>query len=320
MKTGYKNIILLLTGLGILILLFWKMGVDFSVIYAIKRPYYIALAVFSLLLAPLITAFRMKYFLLSVGKNSPLKEIVIIEYINKFLYYIAPFKLNVPAKGLLLNKMCDVKRSDSASVVTFEYGLDTGITLAIGVSGAILLFKDFPYGSVYKIVYLLFFIVVGVVMFFCIPLRFFEGFLRKAGGIRMQRLKKISEFFLSTMRAIKVTWVALAFNKKILWIMLATATMWILSVLMMEMLFLSLDYYVSLAWILVISCCGVFVGGITTIPGGLGVREATMVFLYSALGVPQGMSVVAVLLARLLTIAPIIVGYLASLRVGMKLL
>jgi uncharacterized protein (TIRG00374 family) len=312
-ETGYKNIILLLIGLGILGLLVWKMEIDFSLIYVIKRPHYIALAVFLMLLIPLITAFRMKYFLLSVGKNSPMKEIVTIEYINKFLYYVAPFKLNVPAKAVLLNKICDVKKSDSASVVTFEYGLDAGITLLIGFLGIFFFFRNFSHFSLFKIQYLII-ITIGVITFFCIPTKSFDKLLVKSESIRFG--KKVVIFILKVTRIIRETWATLIFNKRMYYILPIVVLMWGVEISLIEALFLSANYYVPLVWVLIVSTCGVFIGGITTIPGGLGIREATMVFLYSALGVPEEISVMVVLLSRLLIIIPIAIGYSISIREG----
>lgn len=318
MRRRIGSIVLVVIGIVILLLLIWKINIDFSIIYTVKKPIYILFAALLTLAAPLVTAFRMKYFLLTVGKNTPMKEIITVEYINKLLYYVAPFKLNVPAKGLLLNKMCGVRKDDSASIVTFEYSLDTSIMLAIGFVGAVLLLDNLSFP--FKAEYLLLFFIACVIVFFCIPSTIFDELLRRAEQIRNKMVNRVSVFILGTAKAIRVTWINLAFNRKIPWIMFITAIMWALSILIMEVLFLSLTYYVPLMWILVVSCCGLFVGGITTIPGGLGVREATMVFLYSALGVPQEMSIIVVLLARLLTIVPIIVGYIASLRAGLKLL
>jgi len=315
---GIKNIALVSIGLLILFLLISRMGIDFSKLPAIKNPIYLILAALMVSVTPLVTALRMTYFLAIVGVNAPMKEIVMVEYINKFLYHIAPFKLNVPAKAVILNKTCGVRKEDSASIVTFEYGLDVSITLMIGCVCVVIFFKNFSFLS--DKIYLLFLLTFCLIAFFWMPIKTFDEFLKKAEKVKIKLLRKILTFILNILRTIRETWVKLAFSRKILWAMLTTAMLWILNALAVEALFLSLDYHVPLVWILATLSCGILVSGATTIPGGLGVREATMVFLYSVLGVPQEISIIVVLLSRLLTINLVIIGYLASLRAGIKLI
>ena len=320
-KGKIKSILLFLIGLGVLAYVIWRLNIDVSVVYLIAYPRYVLVAALLILSMPMLLGLRMNYLLLSINDiRPPLKELCIIEYINKFLLYIAPFKLHLPAKAVLLKKMCKVKASDSVSVITLEYALDSSITIFVGIVGALVLFKNLPYISLIEIRNLLLIIILCIIAFFCLPSSAFESLLRKSERITINVIKKPVSFALQTIKAIRETWRSLLFNRRMYYILPITALFWGITVLATESLFLSTGHYVPLHWILVVMTCGIVVGGVTTIPGGLGVREATMVLLYSVLGVPGEISVVVVLVSRLLAVIPICVGYVLSLHMGLDYL
>ncbi|MDI6902798.1 MAG: lysylphosphatidylglycerol synthase transmembrane domain-containing protein [Methanocellales archaeon] len=316
MKNQIKGVILSLIGLGILLYLIWKMNISLSIIYSIKYIQFILVAILLILILRFIAALRMKHLLLSTNKkNVPFRKIVMIEFISKFLFYTTPFKLNVPAKAILLNKTCDVKPSDGASVVTFEYALDTSIALFIGIFGVFLFFKNI---SLAKITYVILFVGICTLVFLSTPAGIFDKLRRKSEHIRNPILRRTTTFIFNLMKTVRETWITIIFNKQMYYVLPITALFWIVGALFTKSLFLSADYYIPLTWIIVVECVAAITGGVSNIPGGLGVSEATMVLLYTALGISREVSVAVVLLYRLLTIAPIIVGYVFSLHVGLR--
>jgi len=318
-KGKIRSILLFLIGLGVLAYVIWGLNIDISVVYLIARPRYILAAALLILSMPVLLGLRMNYLLSSINEtHPPLKDLCIVEYINKFLLYIAPFKLHLPAKAVLLKKMCKIKTHDSVSVVTFEYALDSSITIFVGITGALVLFKNLPYISPIDIRNLLLIIVLCMIAFFCLPSSVFESLLRKSEHIPINIVKKTLSFALQTLKAIRETWISLLFNRRMYYILPITAVFWSITVLATESLFLSTGHYVPLHWILVVMACGIFVGGVTTIPGGLGVREATMVLLYGALGVPNEVGVIVVLVSRLLMMPAIALGYVFAMKMGFR--
>jgi len=318
-KGKIKTVLLFLIGLGILAYVIWKLNIDISVVYLIARPQYVLAAALLILSMPVSLGLRMNYLLSSINDlRPPLEDLCIVEYINKFLLYIAPFKLHLPAKAVLLKKMCKVKAHDSVSVVTFEYALDSSITIFIGIVGALVLFKNLPYISLIEVRNLLAIIILCIIAFFCLPSSVFESLLRKSERITINIIKKPLSFALQNIKAIRETWKMLLFNGRMCYVLPITALFWGISVLATESLFLSTGHCVPLHWILVVMTCGIFVGGVTTIPGGLGIREATMVLLYGALGVPNEVGVIVVLVSRLLMMPAIALGYVFAMKMGFR--
>lgn len=317
-----KNIILLLIGFGALAYILVRLDVDMiGVIRSVKSPIYIVLAALIYIAIPLINALRMKFIIFPIERKMlPIRDLFMIEYICKFLSNVMPFKLNIPAKALLLNKKCGLKLSGGASAVSFEYALDSGITIFFGFLGVIAYFRDDPRISFLSIQYFIMIVFAGSVVFFSIPSHFFETLVSYAENLNFNVLKRIAVFLVKVIFAIRVTWIRVLFDRKMSWVFLTTILIWGSSVVVNMLLFKSADVYVPPTWILVVTSVGIFVGGVSTIPGGLGVREAAVVVLYSALGVSAEVSVANVLIGKLISLIPILIGYVVSIHAGTEML
>ncbi len=320
MDRRIKKYLLFLVGLGVLGLFILRWDIDLLSLRGIKYPHYIFIALLLTLFAPLVFALRTKYFLLVVGEvENSFKNLIKIEYVNFFLRGTIPAKLNVPAKAVLLNKMCNVKIRNGISITTFEYVLDASIFMLFGLIGVQFFFKDIRYISsgirLISIVFLL-----CIIAFFSIPPTIFEKLHDRMQAINMTALKKIITSFLKVMKIIRDTWATLIFNEKIPHIISIVVLQWMIISLTVKVLFLSVEYSVPISWILVVSGSSLLVGGVSTIPGGLGVRDVAMVVLYGALGIPKEISIIVVLMDRLLSIILIAIGYIYSLEIGLNIL
>ncbi|GEM_PF-1509846 len=319
MNKNIKTILLFTIGLGILAYMILKLNLNLSFIYSIKHFEYIIIPITLMPFSYLLTATRIRYLLLAVGeKRTSFKDLVIIEWISKFIYNVAPSKLNVPAKAVLLNKLCNVEIRKGISLTISEYALDTSMTIIIAVAGVYLLFQKLPYISIVKLQYFVMFLVLCVSVFFGMPSKAFDWLAAKIEELNAQLLKKMFIFALTTLKTIRTAWITIIFSKYIVNILLIMVIFIGLSVLVTEFLFLSVSYSVPLLWILLVNSCAIVVSGITNIPGGLGVREVSTVLLYASLGVPEEISVVVALIDRVLTVIPIIVGYFFSLSIGVN--
>lgn len=317
-----SNIILLLLGLGVLVYILARMDVDMlKVIESVKSPYYAFLASLIYIAMPYFNALRMKFIINPIEKKIPsVHDLFAIEYIYKFLSNVMPFKLNVPAKAVLLSKKCGMKLSSGASTVSFEYALDSGITIAFGFLGVIAYFRDDPRISFMSIQYFILIALAGSMVFFSIPAHYFETVISYVENLKIEVMKRIVIFLVKAMAAIRAAWIRILLDKRMFWVLLTTILIWGGAVLVNMLLFKSVGVYVPPTWILVVVSVGIFVGGISTIPGGLGVREAAMIVLYGALGVPTEASVANALMGRLMTLVFVLIGYTASIRAGMELL
>jgi uncharacterized protein (TIRG00374 family) len=90
-------------------------------------------------------------------------------------------------------------------------------------------------------------------------------------------------------------------DKKTLFIgLLFSAIYWILTYLVSYFLFLSLEVRVSLFLVIVVVSLGSLVGDFSPGPGGIGLVEGFMIFVYSAIGIDFSSAVIVALLSRLI--------------------
>lgn len=288
-----------------------------GVVSPIKEPWYVVFAIIAITLTPLTKAWRLKYLIFPIEKKMlSIKDLSRIEYISNFLYSVAVLKLNLPAKAILLNKKCGMKLSNGASVVSFEYALDSAIVILFGFLGAFAYFRNDPRISFASIGYFVLIAFFGTVAFFSIPTDFFGKLLNHAEHISLKTVRTIITYGIKILWTIRGTWGRLFFHREMFKVLLHTAIIWGNVILVNKFLFLSVGLNVPPTWILVAMSSGIFTGGISTIPGGLGVREATMVLVYSYLGIPNDTSITVVLMNRILSTLPIIIGYLYSVKIG----
>ena len=321
MHQNIKKVILFLIGLILLTSLLLSLKIDFTVLSLITRPHYVILAMFFISLLPFITALRMRFLLLTLDDVSRrFKDLAIVEFITMFVFSTAPAKLFLPTKALLLNKLCNTKMNDGLSIAAFEYAFDVGVVLLLTMLGIILYFKDIPHISILKFEFILSLIIGLILLFFYLPSNIFDNLVKKAEQIHIRVIKDVTTRILRTVIEIRSTWISLISNKKILIILPITFISWIVLTISIEFLFLSVNYPVSLFWILIITASSVFIGGVTAIPGGLGVREASMVFLYGMLGIPMEIGLLVAIGSRLIIIPSLIIGYGLSSYVGINIL
>lgn len=317
MKGKIKRVILSLLGLAIFLLLILKLNIDITIIYSIKNFGYIGLAIYLLIIGIVPLSLRMRYLLLVVGeRKKSLKDLAVIEYVSKYIYYITPFKLYIPAKALMLNKVCKVEKKNAVSVVTFEYALDMTTVIFFSFLGIYIFFRGLYSAGSFQIKYILLVIIILFLIFFKIPYGFFDSVEEKMVRFIPILLTGYVAVLFRALRAIRGGWLTLLSNRRTYYNVLPLmAIMTILAILIQECLFLSLNYYVPLLWIAAVLYSSLFTGGVSNIPGGLGVREGTTVALYMLLGVPKEIAIIVAILGRLLTLIPLILGYLFSLTI-----
>ena len=299
----FKSLSLALLGLALLIVLILKLNIDISVLYSIEQPIYILLAFLLTMLVMLLYAYRVNRLLMIVGEpKQDIKELSIIEFISAYIYHITPIRLNIPAKAVMLIKICNVRTKNAISLTTFEFTLDTLILFLIALMGVYVVLEKFLSNPpVLKFATLTFF--VFILIFFLIPREVFYSGQKKVSNRYIRMLIRVVSI-------IRGGWADLLTNKKMYYeIMPLTILIFLIGAIGIEFLFNSYGYKAPITWVIVVTYSAFFIGSITTIPSGLGVREAAMVWLYSELGVPTDTALGVALMSRILITLIIIVGY-----------
>lgn len=301
-------------GLSLFVLFLWKAGFSWATFWEVRDPVYLSLA-FGLgmfYLYPL--ALRTSILLRSLGLHGKQRTLVRIEFINYFLQAVLPFRLNLPAKAWLLRERGIANFEKALSVTTFDYLLNIGTVMGIVFFGGAFVLPAFRWAGFVQILLILLSLLAA---YFLLPRRVFKALeFSMESPSRFQRLwNRVIHLALE----LRSAWTHLATHRTTLWIIPLTAVLELIQLLANQALLLSAG--VQLPWLSLLLAlnASVFVGGVTPIPaGGLGVRDATMAFLLNRLGAPVEVSLYAVVMSRIMGLAPIVLGYLLSLRLGLR--
>lgn len=308
MKFKFRYILHII-GLGLLFYFIKSVDINLSAISLIKQPLYIPISIALYILFFIISAVRLNYFLKSIdNKSYDIKTLAKIEFISKYIYYITPSKLYLPAKALLLNKLCSVRKSTGLAIITFEYCIDTVITIAIALWGSIFLFNHIFEISTIKLTLALIAIITATIVFLSISPKYIENIFTRL-RIKNKYTTKYIPVVHNLITTTKKTWSELIFNRKMRSILPIIVIQLIINALSTQLLFASTGLNVPIYWIIIVTSTMVFVGGISQVPGGIGIREGAGIILYAALGIPKEITLMVVLISRMYTIIPLIIGY-----------
>ncbi len=311
-KTSY-----ILSFIGLILLLYFIKTLNFqpSTLLQIKQPQFIPLSIAAYILFFPVSAIRAKYLLKSVNhENHSTKTLTEIEFISKYIYLITPSKLYLPAKAILLNKLCNIKKSTGLAIVTFEYGIDVFITILLALIGSLFLFRETLNIPTARLIYILITITAIVLIYISMSGKIIEHSSKKVNTLKNKFIKKNAARFITIIKVTRNTWSELIFNKKMKYILPLTIIQITLTAISTKLLFLSLSTNVPIHWIIIVSATAVLIGGISQVPGGIGIREATGVLLYSTLGIPKEISLIVVLITRMYTLFPLLIGYTYSMK------
>ena len=242
------------------------------------------------------------------------KKVMKAEMINIFFYSALPARLNLPVKAIVISRFFKTSKSEALAITTAEYAIDLGIMLLIGFLGTLFFFQKVFYGlNIPMIVVTIVVVLVFALMFFLIPIKFFERNYKKYVKIKSEKKSKISRIFYGVSKLalrIREIWPRILLNKNTVPVFAIVLINWGLRIFVTEAIFLSYGVYFSLVIILAARAIGTFVGGISQIPGGIGARELTTIGIFVAMGVEPNLAISVAIINRLLTIIPLIMGYI----------
>ena len=189
------------------------------------------------------------------------------------------------------------------------------VSLFFIIASLLFILTYIPVSREFKIIFqtALFFILVFLVLIFLLNMKksnFNLGkFLKKIGILRSLKSKKIrhiGQHFGNFTKSFKKTFL----NKKTLFFgILFSFVYWILSYLSSYFLFLSLGIKVSFFLVIIVMSLGSLIGDFSPTPGGIGIVEGFMIFLYSIVGVSLPSAIIVSLFTRL-------IGYFYYLVIG----
>ena len=312
LKTQYA---LAVFGFGLLLYFISSLNIQLSSVFLIKRPEYVLASIIMYLMFFPASGLRIKYLLNSIeNKSTDIKSLIKIEFISKYVYFVTPSKLYLPAKAIMLGKKAGIKKTVGMAIVSFEYSMDTAITIMLTLWGAAYLFNGTFDMSLSNLVYILMAIIALIFIPISMPKKTMDILSERSERFKNKYIKDNTTIMLNIIKTTRSTWHYIIFNKKMQYIMPITLLQILLASISTKFLFLSMSADVSLYWIIMVNSASVLVGGISQIPGGIGIRESAAIFLYAALGIAKETAIIVVLITRIFTIIPAILGYWYSLN------
>ena len=234
------------------------------------------------LLISLFLIISRKYLLHSLRSPSRLKNLVLIHFASMTAHYSTPAKLGFPITVFLLKKLEDIPYATGTAVVLIELVVSTGICGGIAVFGSYFYFAN---GASSILPFLLLFVL-------CVLGLYMAGIiLRKKGGTN-PLFRFIRDLYDAFKRLDKITASLYIFVRLLIQIFTGVS-------LMLLARFFSSD--LSLFQAVVAGSTAFFLGALSMIPMGLGVREASVLFYLHHVGVPNEVGLSIVTIQRLLS-------------------
>ncbi|MBI4052776.1 MAG: flippase-like domain-containing protein [Candidatus Diapherotrites archaeon] len=312
-----KTIFLYAVGLLSLAAVFSVFNVDLKVFFSVK-PEWLALPILISVLLVVVYAWRTKFLLLALGhKAFSFADLVKIEFVNKLVLQTAPAKLNIPAKAIMLVKKCGIPRNDALSVSAFEHFLDLFVLLALGVFG---FFVFAPISSHYSAnigiaTAALVFVSMG---FFVLPAGFYDFLTAKTDFLRKRRFLGLANIALVYIREMRRAWLDLVLHRHMFIVIPIVLAYIALNAIAIKLLFLSIGHNIAFGYIVAAFAITRLFSGISNIPGGFGIREASFVILFGFVGIPSDASFFVAIAWRAIGTLPLLLSYPIMLEMGLK--
>ncbi len=242
----------------------WQLGVLLSI--------YLAISCLNILLR--------KYLLDSMGQNPKVKNLFLIHFTSMAAHYSTPAKLGFPITVLLLNKLENINYSVGTSAVLVELVVSTAICGIIGTAGTIFYFAE---GR-------LLLALLGLLV--ALSLIFLMGSLiqkKNLDGRPARSLRKVIEGIRS-----------LSLRNIIIYSVLRVAVQMCAAInLFLICRFFSVNISYPIA--VVVGSSAFFIGALSMIPMGLGVREGSVLLYLAKFGFSGAEAVSVVTVQRLIS-------------------
>jgi len=265
------------------------------------KPWQLLLLLFIYLLISLSQIISRKYLLYSLSSPSGFKNLIFIHFSSMAAHYSTPAKVGFPLSVYLLNKFDGVPYPIGTTMILIELVVSTTLCGLIALIGSFFYFTDRTHILIFSFFYLLLF---GVLILCGIYVFLRRG--EKSGRI-YQFMKKTYEGF----SLIAVSHLALYTFFVLLIQLLAGVTLVLLSGFFSEEL--------SLWQAVIANSAAFFLGALSMIPMGLGVREGSMLFYLRHLGIANEIGISIVTIQRLFSTGlSFVLGIIFGTVLGMR--
>jgi uncharacterized protein (TIRG00374 family) len=227
--------------------------------------------------------FARKVLLWSISSPSKLKHLVLIHFASMAAHYTTPAKIGFPLTVYLLNKLDAVPYAAGTTIVLIELFVSTSLCGIIAFVGSLFYFTDKTNIFLLSSISLL---VVALLAF--LGARILYG--KRAGTGRVSRFLRDIYGAFSRISLLPVMGYSL--------LILLTQ---LLAGFSLVLLCFFLDAKISLWQAVVANSAAFFLGSLSMIPMGLGVRDGSLLFYLSHLGVSNEVGIAIVAIQRLLS-------------------
>jgi len=238
-----------------------------------------------ILVFALISVFQIlsrKYLFKQLGEKPGIKNLTLIHFSSMAAHYSSPAKLGFPLAVYLFKKFENISYPIATAMILTE------LVISMGICGIIALGGSYFYFAKYQTIFLL---TVLFLVILCLTIYFILRALGKKG-----QSGRIHQFAADTQDIFR----NIPFRAAITYIVISTLIQ-ILSGVNFFLLcyFFSID--VSLWKAIIISSSAFFLGAVSMVPMGLGVREGSVLFYLNYLGVASDISLSVITVNRLVS-------------------
>ncbi len=232
----------------------------------------------------MLIAFRLRYFIAGSAEYSKLYK---TEFINKTIDFLAPFKLHLPAKIILLHKYVKINLTNAASAVSIEFALENTFLVFMSLLALLIVPKIFPTTLLLGLLVLVLFIIITIALIITTLIlgKNLSSLIEKMSEIKILRrvMLIIYKFVHSLETGIKELFLI---RKTVFLVMGLTVLVFTSGAIKTWLVFKIFSIEIPIIYVFLIAAVASLLGVISMIPGGLGIRELTSLAMYTPLGIP----------------------------------
>lgn len=230
-----------------------------------------------------LTILTRKYLLYSLSVKARLINLVFVHFSTMAAHYSTPAKLGFPLAVYLLNRSDNIPYATGAAMILIELFVSTGICGLIALIGSLFYFSHST--KIIIFTFFIFLIIIGLIFYF------FVLFLRKK-----EKNSRAYHFF----KDLHLAFTRIPLNKSLIFTLMRTFIQVFSGI---NLVFISYFFSANLSiWQAVVAgSTAFFLGAISMVPLGLGVREASLLFYLHHVGIPNEIGLSIVTIQRLLS-------------------
>ena len=287
----------------------------FEVYALFKRtdPLYFGLAFLFYFISVIIFTLRNTYFLKQIVKPNFL-FLLNTTFAGFFVNIITPGSQigGEPVRAYFIGKRYNKSKSKILGALFADRVVHGAVSLFFGIFSVLFLIRFIDIPPEFKIILQIFLFFVSLFIALCIFLNVrkinfdLNVLFRKFRILRwmnpFRRNKKLLERILKIMRHFTKSFAKTITHKKTLFAGIGLSLIyWIITYSIPYFLFLSFGIHLSFFFIIIATSLGSIIGDFSPTPGGMGVTEGFMIFLYSVMGVSLPLAITISLLTRFIT-------------------